>query len=488
MVPGAKLFAKGNQQLMALPHDVDVVRMLYNFGVHVPSPIAYYYGWAGNKPFDSQIRTASLLSVHRRAFVLNEMGTGKTRAALFAYDYLRSIGKASKVLIVAPLSTLVSVWEQEVFENLFHLQTAVLHGDKKRRLKLLAGPADCYVINHEGVAVIRDELAKRPDIDTIIVDELAVYRNARSNRWKALAPLVAKAKYAWGLTGSPTPNEPTDAYGQIKLLTPTNVSYSFKAFRDETMRQITAFRWIARDDANDIVYHRMQPSIRVTRAECFDLPPVTYSARDIPMDPRAAAAYKEMFDKLATTVGAVVAANEGVKLSKLLQLSAGFIYKNDGKATYVGGLARIREVFDIVEEATGKVIVFAPFKFLVELYAKALAKKYETRMIHGEVAKSERDKTFVEFQRGTSVRVLVAHPQTMAHGLTLTAANTIVWAAPTMSLEIYEQANARITRPGQKDHAHIIHIQSSKAEQQVYARLRKKAKMQGALLELFADG
>ncbi len=487
LVPQAKVFNVQDRKLMAVPHTVEVTRLLKNLGVDAPSPIEYYYDWAGGKPFDSQKKTAVLLSNCRRAYVLNEMGTGKTRASLYAYDFLRQSGQVRRALVVAPLSTLVSVWENEVFENFHHLSCTVLHGTRQKRLKLLAVESDIYVINHDGVGTIQAALAQRRDIDCIIVDELAVYRNARAERTKALAPLVRSAAYAWGLTGQPTPNEPTDAYGQIRLITPEQVSYSFKAFRDSVMRQITQFKWLPRADANDTVFKLMQPSIRVTRAECFDLPPVTYSNRQVDLDPRAVKAYKKMMDELAVTVKTekVTAANEGVKLSKLLQISAGFVYDAAGTGHYVGGLQRIKTVFEIVEASKGKLIVFAPFKFLVKLYGSALAQRYKTACISGDTPKGERDKIFAGFQRGTDPRILVAHPATMAHGLTLTAADTIVWAAPITSLEIYEQANARITRPGQTEHAHIIHVMSTRVEEQVYARLRRKARMQGALLELF---
>lgn len=489
ILPKVPTFDLRGHNMMALPHNPDVVRLLYNLGVKAPEPIRYYYDWCGTKPFQTQIDTAALLTTHRRAFVLNEMGTGKTRAALFAYDFLRSINQANKLLVVAPLSTLVAVWEDEVFRHFHHLRTVVLHGSRAKRLKLLAQDADVYIINHDGVGVIEKELAKL-DIDTLIIDELAVYRNSRARRWKMLAPLTRKARYAWGLTGAPTPNEPTDAYGQIKLLAPENVSFSYKAFKDTTMKQVSQFRWVPREDANDHVFRAMQPSIRVMRSDCLDLPPVMYSNRDVDLDPRAAKAYKEMLSQLATQVKSkeITAANEGVKLSKLLQISAGFAYDGEGSGNYVGGVHRIREVFDIVEEASGKVIVFAPFRFLTELLGAALAKRWDTAIIHGGTPKSRRDEVFTGFQHGVHPRVIVAHPATMAHGLTLTRADTIVWAAPTTSLEIYEQANARITRPGQLSRAHIIHIMSTKAEAQVYNRLRRKAKMQGALLEMFSDG
>lgn len=488
LLPQVKSFDVQGRRLMALPHNPETVRLLYNLGVAAPEPIRYYYDWVGTTPFDAQIDTAALLTTHRRAFVLNEMGTGKTRAAMYAFDFLRSINRANRLLVTAPLSTLVSVWEDEVFRRFHHLRSVVLHGSRAKRLKLLQSDANVYIINHDGVGVIQKELIAA-DFDVLIIDELAVYRNSRAERWKALKPIAQRVQYAWGLTGAPTPNEPTDAYGQVKLLVPENVGFSFKSFKDDTMKQITQFRWVAKDDANDKVHRVMQPSIRVKRSDCMDLPPVTYSNRDVELDPRAEKAYKEMLKELATQVKTkeITAANEGVKLSKLLQLSAGFAYDGDRLGNYVGGVARIREIFNIVEATQNKVIVFAPFRFLCEILGGALNKRWPTAVIHGEVAKGKRDEIFAGFQHGTEPRVLVAHPATMAHGLTLTAADTIIWAAPTMSLEIYEQANARITRPGQLSHAHIIHIMSTKAESQVYSRLQRKAKMQGALLELFEN-
>lgn len=490
LVPGAQKIASGTYTgHMVLPHTVEVVRLLRNLGHgdEVVSPIRTQYDWAGGKPFDSQIITADMLSISRRAYVLSEMGVGKTRATLYAFDFLAREGRVKRALIVAPLSTLVSVWENEIFENFPHLTTCVLYGDKKRRLKLLKEPADCYIINHDGVGVIRAELEARTDIDCLVVDELATYRNSKSERWKKLKPLAKRATYAWGLTGSPTPNEPTDAYGQVKLLTPENVGYSFKAFKDSTMRQVSQFRWVAKDEANDIVRGVMQPSVRFTRDQCFDLPPLTYSTRDVPLDPRVEKPFAEMMQAFATEVQGehITAANEGVKLGKLLQLSSGFIYGADGKASYIGGLERIRAVYDVLSQTEHKVIVLAPYIFQLELLNKALSKRYSVGMVHGATSDTERANIFTGFQRAATPHVLIAHPRTMAHGLTLTEAATIVWYAPIPSLELYEQANARITRAGQTKNTHVIHLVSTRVEAKVYSRLKNKAKLQGALLDLF---
>lgn len=487
--PAAKRFETGGAPWLAVPHKVDTVRLLRNLGLNPASPVQLMYDWAGGKPFDSQKITADMLTINKRAYVLSEMGVGKTRAVLYAYDYLRRESYVKSLLVVAPLSTLVSVWENEVFENFHHLTTAVIYGDKKRRLKILAQPADIYIINHDGVEVLHKELFARQDINCITVDELASYRNARSNRWKYMRPIVARADYAWGLTGSPTPNEPTDAYGQVKLLTPERVSFSFKSFRDATMRQLGPFRWVNRDDANETVLATMQPSIRFTRDQCFDLPPTTYSARDVRLDPAVEKLYKKMCDELSVQVKAkqITAANEGVKLSKLLQLSAGFVYDADGKGHYIGGVKRFKEIMELIDAAEGKSIVFAPFKYFVELLAGVLGKRYSVGMIHGDVPKAKRDQIFTTFQKSTDPKIIVAHPKTMSHGLTLVEANTIIWAAPAPGPETYEQANARITRSGQKRNTYIVHVQATKAEQHIYSRHQKQLKNQGVLLDMFEE-
>ena len=488
----AKRFEHGGAWHLAVPHKVETVRLLRNLGLTAPSPIGYYYDWVGGTPFDSQRATADLCSIARRAYILSEMGVGKTRAAAWAYDYLRREGQVHRLLVVAPLSTLVTVWENEFFENFPHLTVKVLHGSKAKRLKLLAQPADVYVINHDGVEVIHPELYARSDIDAVIVDELASYRNKRNNRWKQLEPIVKRSEYAWGLTGAPTPNAPTDAYGQSRLLTPDLAGFSFKAFKDRTMRQVSTFTWVARPEANDIAHSILQPAVRFTRAECLDLPPTTYSSRSVMLAPAAQKAYKEMHQQLATQARGheITAANEGVKLSKLLQISAGFAYDAGGAGRYIGGVERFKEIMDLIEAASGKVIVFAPFRYMVDLLAASIIDEIRSGENPWRTSRQAvRTRIFAAFQECAGGMggppVIVAHPATMSHGLTLTAANTIIWASPTTSLETYQQANARITRAGQTQNTHIIHIASTPAEAKVFARLKRNAVLQGALLELF---
>lgn len=487
--PVAKRFEARDATWLAIPFALDIVKMLRNMDIPVPSPILYEYDWNGTSPFDSQKTTADLLTIHDRAYVLSEMGVGKTRAALYAFDYLRKLGLVSKLLIVAPLSTLTAVWENEIFECFPHLTTAVLYGDKKKRLRILGQQANVYIINHDGVQVLHTELFGRRDINAVVIDELAVYRNSRSARWKFLKPIVERSQYAWGLTGSPTPNAPTDAYGQVRLLTPQRAGLTFKSFRDRTMRQISQFKWVPRQEALDVVWETMQPAVRFTRDQCFDLPETTYSTRRVTLPAAAQHAYKKMYDELSIQVKnkEVTAANEGVKLSKLLQISAGFAYDSNGDGQYIGGVERVKEIIQCVEQTEHKVIIFAGYRYLVDVLAGVLGRLYECAKIHGDVPKKERDEIFFSFQKSAHPRLLIAHPATMSHGLTLTSAATIIWASPLPSLEIYEQANARITRSGQRNQTHIIHIEATEAEKLIYQRLRRKAKLQGTLLDMFRD-
>jgi SNF2 family DNA or RNA helicase len=180
-----------------------------------------------------------MLTMNRRAYVLSEMGTGKTRSALYAIDFLIREQQIQRAIIVAPLSTLTTVWYREVFRYFNHMSVGVLHGSRERRKEVLAQDHHIYVINHDGIKTVLPDLLLRNDISCVVVDELAAFRNARTDRWKALSALVGHRKFAWGLTGSPTPNEPSDAWGQAKLLTPERAPKFFKNFKEATMVQVS---------------------------------------------------------------------------------------------------------------------------------------------------------------------------------------------------------------------------------------------------------
>lgn len=490
VIPSAKEFEFKGQRLVAVPHRLDEVRVLRNLGFdETPSPIDYHYdfpmGDASKTPFKAQLMTASFLTMNPKAFVLNELGTGKTLATLWAWHYLYSAGLAKRLLVVAPLSTLERTWADEVFQNFPELSVAVLHGTKAKRLKLLADDYDVYVINHDGIKVIGPALVERTDIDTIVVDEIAKFRNASTDAWKALRRVCNGRERVWGLTGSPTPEKPTDAWAQCRLISPERVPKYFSAFRDATMQAFGQFAWLPRPNAMATVAEAMQPAIRFTRDQCVDLPPAIWQTREVALTAEQKAAYKDMVAKLTMEYEQqqVTAVNQAVKHFKLLQIACGVVYTGDGEEVVLPNQPRIDALKDIIEEAEGKVIIFVPFKSALRYVQEELAKSYTVEAISGDVSKGKRDKIFAAFQQTADPRVLVAVADAMSHGLTLTKANTIVWYAPTNKNEVYEQANARITRPGQKRTQFIIELEGTPVERNTYKRLRVKGTMQGVLLD-----
>lgn len=493
VMPTARIVTYKGVELVVAPHELDEVKVLNNMGYDLPSPIGYDYHWPSRypAPMAHQIVTSSNLTLSKRHFVLNDLGTGKGLSALWAFDYLRKIGKVKRMLIVTPLSTMETVWANEIWEHLPHLTCQVLYGAADRRVGQLEFPADVYIINHDGIKVpeMLKALIARKDIDVLCVDELADFKNAATDRWKALKKLSEGRMFFWGMTGTPVPNKLTDAWAQCRLISPDRVPPYFGRFRDQVMRQVSQFKWVSRDNALEIVRDAMQPATLFKRDECIDLPPTMYETRHVELSVEQKKAYTQMMKSLVAEVGAgqIVAVNEAVKAAKLIQCCAGAAYDQEGNVLHIKAEERIEELRRIIEASQGKVIVFIPLTGGLHSVVKAIEKEWPTEMIYGDVSKSERVRIFDEFKRPGGLHVIVAHPRCMAHGLTLVEANTIVWFIPTNNPNEYTQANGRITRPGQKRNTFIMHLEGSEIERRMYKRLKDKGDLQGVLLDMIKE-
>lgn len=486
--PHCKQVQFDGQTMLVVPHGNDEARLLRNLGIPVPPPIMEHYEWPGDKkPFEQQVKTAALLTMNPAAYVLNDMGTGKTKACLWSFDWLASQGAAKRMLVIAPLSTLRFVWMREVMHTTPHRKVIVLDGPRERRLKRLAEPADIYVTNHDGVRTIFAELQKRRDIDVICIDEVGAYRNARAERSKIAQNVVKQRAFVWGMTGSPTPTAPTDAFGLAKLITPHTAPKSFSHFRNLTMAAVNQFKWVPRADAAEVVAATLQPSVRFTLEDTTELPALIERPFQISQGSRQEAIYKEVANKAAALLkeGSLTAANGGVVLSKLLQISQGYVYLDNGSCAALDNDARLEAMVEIIDGSRGKVIVFAPFVHSVDGICGHLDKeRLHFDRITGATSSGERDRIFREFQQTDKIDVLVAHPQCMAHGITLTAADTIVWFSAVTSLETFEQANARIRRVGQTRKQQVFMMFGTSAEKRVYNRLQQKRDVQDSALDI----
>jgi SNF2 family DNA or RNA helicase len=208
--------------------------------------------------------------------------------------------------------------------------------------------------------------------------------------------------------------------------------------------------------------------------------------RVVELTPEQHKIYKEMLSQLKAEYlgGQITAANEAIKLNKLVQICLGTAYGPDGNIS-IPSQPRIDTLLEIIEEAAAKVIVFVPLTGALHALAEAVSQVHTVAVIHGGVSKTKRDDIFADFMSPHGVKVLIAQPGTMSHGLSLTAANVIVWYGPINSAEIFTQANARIVRPGQTRNTLIVRIQGSAIERKMYERLERKESMQGTLLDMF---
>ena len=172
---------------IVLPHRPDTMVLMRNLGIHVPSPVLHHYDFphpVDKPPFAVQRETVQMLTENTRAYVLSSMGVGKTVCPLWAFDYLKGLGMAKSMVVFAPLSSLNFTWAAHLFEFFPHLTYRVVYGDREKRLRLLADIVDVYIVNHDGWLVIGKELMERKDIDVLVIDELAVYRNSNATtKW-----------------------------------------------------------------------------------------------------------------------------------------------------------------------------------------------------------------------------------------------------------------------------------------------------------------
>lgn len=490
-IPSAKHISVRGMDLVVAPHRLDEVRVLNNMGIKAPSPILHYYDWPGRfTPFDHQKETAAFLTLHNKGLVLNDIGTGKTQSALWAADYLLKTKQVKKVLILSPLSTLERVWGDGIFLGFPHRKFVVLHGTAERRRRLLQQDVDFYIVNHDGFSIIADDAHGM--FDLVIVDEAAVLRNPSTQRFKFFRKWMASNPQTrlWLMTGTPTPNDPTDAWALAKLVDSPNCKSTFTSFRETVMMKIGQWKYVPRPESTDIVKDILQPAVRFTRDECFDLPETIIQTRQVALTAEQQKHYKAMFKDFIAEVGSdgtISAVNEAVKVQKLIQIACGVAYGDDGQDIEIDASPRVKVVKEIIEEAGEKVIVFVPLTGTLHMLEKELSKHWSVGVVNGQVSSSKRDVIFKDFQDSKDPHVLIAHPGTMAHGLTLTTASTIIWYGPVNSNETYVQANGRIERIGKNKTSNVIHIEATDLEHRAYERLKNKQKLQGLLLDMIQE-
>jgi SNF2 family DNA or RNA helicase len=473
---------------------LDEARVLRNLGVkNVPSPIERKYRWPGKYiPMSHQKATAGFVTMYRRGFVFNDPGTAKTIAALWAMDYLMTRGDVRRCLVICPLSIMQSAWMGDIMKSVMHRSCVVAHHtNASRRIEMIQDDYEIVIINYDGLGLVADEILRDGRFDMVIVDEANAYANTSTRRWKTLAKIVKPETYLWMMTGTPAAQSPVNAYGLAKLVNPSGVPVYANAWRDKVMNKLSMFKWVPKYNAKDLVFAALQPAIRFKKSECVDLPPVLKTTREVAMTPQQMKYYERIkTDALVVAAGQTISAvNKAAVVNKLLQISCGYVLSEDKEVVQFDATPRMNLLLEILAETDKKVLIFALFRASIDGILEFLTKNgVSVGVIHGGIPANKRGGIIDTFQNTPLPQVMLMQPQATAHGITLTAADTVVFYGPLMSVELYTQAIARADRQGQtSDKVTVVHIQGSPIEKKMFAAMDARVSDHALLTQMFDD-
>ncbi len=439
------------------------------------------------KPYDYQQYATQWILDKEKAGLLLDMGMGKSVITLTAIDELMfNYFEVSKVLVIAPLRVAESTWDEEAakWDHLKHLKISKVLGTEKERINALYRKADIYIINRENVKWLVDKCGKDWPFDMVVIDELSSFKSHRAQRFKALRKVRPFMKRVVGLTGTPAPNGLIDLWSQIYLLDggerlgKTITGYRERYFLPDKRNQHIVFTYKLKEGAEEAIYEKLSDICVSMKAEDYlKLPERINNIIPIHLPKKAKDKYDQLERDLLLPLkdSDIVANTAGVLANKLLQMSNGAVYDENGDVKEIHN-AKLKALEDTIEAANGKsVLIFYSYKHDLDRIKKHLKRDDLTVLDTSEDIKN--------WNEG-KIPIMLAHPASAGHGLNLQAGgNIIIWFGLTWSLELYSQANARLYRQGQKQNVIIHHLVSKGTmDEDVMRALEGKEVGQDALL------
>lgn len=412
-----------------------------------------------------------------------DMGLGKTVSTLTAISILMyHYFEINKVLIIAPKRVAEDTWTREVqkWDHLKHLTVSKVLGTEAQRRKALMIQADIYVINRENVYWLVELYGKKKwPFDMVVIDELSSFKNAKSNRFRALRKVRPLVNRIVGLTGTPAPNSLIDLWSQIYLLDMGDrLGKTFSGYRDRYFSYDPyRFQTTLKPESEKNIYGVIDDiCISMKAKDHLQLPERIHNVIELELSPKERALYKELEKErvLGFSGGDIVAQTAATLSGKLMQLSSGAAYNEFGEVQYIHDV-KLDALEDIIEEANGKpVLVFYHFKHDLERIKKRFKQAEE---IGGPES--------IERWNNGKIPILLAHPASAGHGLNMQdGGHIIVWFTLNWSLELYMQANARLDRQGQKNSVIIHHlVLKDSIDERVMSVLEGKEERQEALMD-----
>lgn len=418
-----------------------------------------------------------------------DMGMGKTVSTLTAIDDLILLGEVNKVLVIAPLRVAEDTWSTEVdkWDHLKHLRISKILGSKKQREEAINTEADIYVTNRENVDWLVTECFNSWIWDMVVIDELSSFKSSKAKRFRALKKVRPYFKRIVGLTGTPAPNSLIDLWPQIYLLDggqrlgKTITGYKERYFKPGRRNGYVVYNWELKEGSEEAIQNKISDiCISMSAKDYLDLPERIDNRVEITLPIKVMDTYRQLEKDLVLEIGEedITATNAAVLTNKLLQLANGAIYSEDKEVVRIHG-EKLDRLEEIIDTANGKpVLVFYNFKHDYDRISKMLTKN---KIDHQTLNTSDD----IKMWNNGEIQVALLHPASAGHGLNLQyGGNIIVWFGLTWSLELYQQANARLHRQGQKETVIIHHlIAKGTVDEDVMNALANKEVNQNMLLE-----
>jgi SNF2 family DNA or RNA helicase len=433
-------------------------------------------------PHEYQKYAENFIIEHPSCGLMLDMGLGKTAITLTAIDELMfDYFDIARVLVIAPLRVAQDTWSKECqkWDHLKEIKISKVLGSEKERKQALFRKADIYIINRENVEWLTRSY--KWDFDMVIIDELSSFKSHSAKRFKALRKVRPQAKRVVGLTGTPAPNSLIDLWSQINLLD-MGVrlgrfigNYRNDYFKPDKRNRDVIFSYKLREGSENTIYNKIS-DICVSMKACdyLHMPERIENMIEVSMEQKEELLYKKLEREMLLPFedGDIDAVNAAALSNKLLQMANGAVYDE------FRGVRRIHNkkldvLEDLIEAANGKPVLV----FYAYIHDKdRISERFETMEL-----KNSDDIT--RWNNG-EIKIAIAHPASAGHGLNLQAGgSTVIWFGMTWSLELYQQANARLWRQGQQDTVVIHHIIcKGTMDEQVMAALAKKEIGQTALI------
>lgn len=497
IIPDAYEAELQGKRVLCMPHTLQHARILNNLGYQSWSPIMTEFNWPiykGTKPMTwYQKHTANFLTLHKKAAVLNQVGTMKTGSVICAAEYLLSVGEVRRILVVCPKSCVRHVWLNELFDVTPWRQAGILLAEYgSSRSPEFVSNKEWLITNHDGIKTHSD-LIKVFNPDIIVLDEMDKFKDRTTDRFKVLEKLVLNVQWFWPMTGTPLPNSIVDGHAISTLINPRTPK-STKAFKNMLMLQVAEHKWVPRANGLALAFSYLQPAIRLSREDCgIVLPPVVRKMVHVEMTDEQKTVFNDMLKRSMVELesGLVTAANAAVRHGKLMQIASGILYKNsedeNGRAYKIAVEHRARAMLPDIKEAKKKFIISCDFSEVLPILKTFLKENgYDVAVINGSVSTKKRDDIIQDFKYGEINGILI-HPETMSHGNTLVQADLLIYYTPPGKTAYKEQTDARIDRPGQDMSPKIVSLYSTPQEKATYETHELRQGTQKNFLDLYRE-